>query len=225
MAKNAKKNSTTHGSQGRPSTNTTGQSAKKKTGSVVTRGPTSRSKLCDSTARTPTSQTLIASTWKRKSSELTAQRADKRQKTRPLTTEDIPTIVRAIRDALSESNGTTQGSLNLEDTQDTEGTVSTVSDESGMYSCLPIVCMYIPIYIPKFIPHSMLTRQPPPSLKPSTIVTYLLKSSVTRPTPLTSPVDATSRTPADNLHTTQICSLGFLLKRESHQYFTTWTIS
>ena len=73
------------GSQGGPSTNTTGQSAKK-TGSAVTRGPTSRSKPSDSTARTPTtrsmtqgnaSQTLIASTRKRKSSELTVQQADK----------------------------------------------------------------------------------------------------------------------------------------------------
>ena len=142
MAKNVKKKSTTRGSQGGPSTNKTGQSAKKKTASGVTRGPTSRPKPTDSTARTPTthsrtqahaSQTLTASTRKRKSSESTAQRDRKRQKTRPLTTEDIPIIVRAVRDALPGPNGTLHGSHNLEDTQDTEGTVSTVSDEFGMY--------------------------------------------------------------------------------------------
>ena len=141
MAKNAKKKPTTRGSQG---TTKIGQSAK--TGRpAVTRGPTSRSNPTDSIARAPTTrsrtqvdagQTPLASTRKRKSSESTAQRAGKRQTTRPLTTEDIPTIVRAVRDALPQPNQTPHGSHNLEDTQDTEGTDSTGSDEFGMYLCI-----------------------------------------------------------------------------------------
>ena len=152
MAKYANKNSTTRGSQGGPSTNKTGLLTKKKTGPAVTCGLTSRSKTTDSTGRTPTtrsrkqvnaSQTLTASTRKRKSSESTAQRAGKQQRTQPLTTEDIPTIVRAVRDTLPEPNGTPQGSHDLENTQDTERTVSNVSDEFGMYSCLTTVCVCI----------------------------------------------------------------------------------
>ena len=152
MAKHANKNPATHGSQGGPSNNKTGRLTRKKTGPVVTRDPTFRSKTTDSTGRTSTtrsrkqvnaSQTLTTSTRKRKSSESTAQRAGKCQRTRPLTTEDITTIVRAVRDALPEPNGTPQGSHDLEDTQDTEGTVSNVSDEFGMYSCLTTVCACI----------------------------------------------------------------------------------
>ena len=155
MYVHAKKNSTTRGSQGGPSTNKTGRSLKKTTNPAVTRGPTSRSKTTDYTGRTPTthsrkqvnaSQTLTASTRKRKFSESTAQRAGKRQRTRPLTTEDIPTIVTAVRDAHPELNETPQGSHDLEDTQDTEGAVSNVSDEFGMYSCLTTVCAYIFIH-------------------------------------------------------------------------------
>ena len=51
--------------------------------------------------------------------------------------------MRAVRDALPEPNGTPQGGHDLEDAQDTEGTVSNVSDEFSMYSCLTTVCACI----------------------------------------------------------------------------------
>jgi len=93
---------------------------------------TSRKKAADSTART--------STWNRKSSEPAVQPARKRKKTRPLTTDDIPTIVRVIKDAFLET------SSNPEDTQATEDTVSDVSDHFGMYPLLLLsvyVCLLI----------------------------------------------------------------------------------
>ena len=123
MAKHTKKNTTTGRSQGGPSRKT-GQAAKKKTSSAVTRSPGSHQKLTDSTARIPTrsstqgnaSQTSLTTSRKRKTTEPTSQRTGKRQKTHPLTTKYIPTIVRAVRDTLPEPNET------REDIQDTEAT-------------------------------------------------------------------------------------------------------
>jgi len=116
----------------------------KKSTSVVTRG-TSRAKPADPTTRTASTSrkkaadsTARTSTRKRKSTEPAVQRAGKRQKTRPLTTDDIPTIVRAVKDAFPET------SRNPEDTQATEDTVSDVSDQFGMYSLLLLsACMCV----------------------------------------------------------------------------------
>ncbi|XP_065896347.1 protein FAM133-like [Dysidea avara] len=130
------------------STKKTSESAKKKTDSVITRGATSRS---DSRSRrtdsrmertdsrpTPSagasrkrgnaSQSLAA-TRKRKTTDSSTQHGSKRQKTRPLTTADIPAIVKAARDGLPEPTETSQDSDDLEDTQDTDVAISDSSDE------------------------------------------------------------------------------------------------
>ena len=146
MAKHTRKNATTGRSQGGPYNSKTGQVAKKKTSGTVTRSPTSRQKSTDSTSRIPThlsmqgnaSQTPPATSQKRKTTEPALQRTGKRQKTCPLmyTTEDISTIVRAVRDALPGPNET------HEDIQDTEGSVSTGSDEFGTLLLFYCVCMH-----------------------------------------------------------------------------------
>ena len=160
--KHAKKNAETRRSQGGPSSSRTGQAARKSTSSAATlgvaRGPASCLNLTDSMVTAPTtrsrmqrnaSSTLRSKTRERKNTEPIAQRAGERQKPRqkpscPLTTEDIPTIVRAVRDVLPEPDGTPQGSHTLDNTLDTKGTISSGSDELGTWSCLATycVCMY-----------------------------------------------------------------------------------
>ena len=118
--------------------------AKKKTSGGATRSPASRQTLTDSTARIAThsstqgnaSLTPLSTSRKRKTTEPALQRTGKGQKTRTLTTEDIPTIVRVIRDALPEPNET------REYIQDTEGSVSTGSDEFGTLLMFYCVCMH-----------------------------------------------------------------------------------
>ena len=116
----------------------------KKTSGAATQSPASRQKLTDSTARIPTclstqgnaSQTPLAASRKRNTTEPALQRTGKRQKTRPLTMEDIPTIVRAARDALPEPNES------CEDIQNTEGSVSTGSYEFGTLLMFYCICMH-----------------------------------------------------------------------------------
>ena len=62
------------------------------------------------------------------------QHGSKRQKTCPLTTVDIPAIVKAARDGLPKPTETSQDSDDLEDTQDTDVAISDSSDEFGPYN-------------------------------------------------------------------------------------------
>ena len=151
------------------STKKTSESAKKKTDSVITRGATScsdsRSRRTDSrTERTDSRPTpsagasrkrgnasqSLAATRKRKTTDSSTQHGSKHQKTRPLTTADIPAIVKAARDGLPEPTETSQDSDDLEDTQDTDVAISDSSDEFGTYNLRVVyncVCIYIYIYI------------------------------------------------------------------------------
>ena len=81
------------------------------------------------------SAAVTRSTRKRKATEPNSQQS-KRQKTRPLTTDDIPTIVEAVRKAFPESSNPEP----LEETAHiNDGTDSEDSDEFGEH--------YIYIYI------------------------------------------------------------------------------
>ena len=160
MAKQDKRKSNKRGSQSQSttkktsesakkktdSTKKTSESAKKKTDSVITRGATSRSdSRTERTDSRPTpsfgasrkrgnaSQSLAA-TQKRKTTDSSTQHGSKRQKTRPLTTADVPAIVKAARDGLPEPTETSQDSDDLEDTQDTDVAISDSSDEFGTYN-------------------------------------------------------------------------------------------
>ena len=131
MVKHAKKNAETRRSQGGSSSSRTGQAAKKKTSAAFTHGPSPRSNLTDTTATATTThlrckealaKILPQQCGKGKPRSLyTTQQAGKGQKTPPLTTEDISTIVRVVRDTLPEPNRTSQGSRAPNNTLDTEG--------------------------------------------------------------------------------------------------------
>ena len=140
-------------------TKKTSESAKKKTDSVITRGATSRSdSRTERTDPRPTSSAgssrkrgnasqSLAATRKRKTTDSSTQHGSKRQRTRPLTTADIPAIVKAVRDGLPEPTETSQDSDDLEDTQDTDVAISDSSDEFGTYN-LRVVYNCVYIYIP-----------------------------------------------------------------------------
>ena len=150
MVKHAKKNVTTCRSQG---SRGIGWAVKKNTSTAVTHGPASCPKPTDFIATAPTtcsrtqwnaSQTPTATIWKRKTMEPTFRRAGKQQKTFLLTTQDIPiSVAWKPSDAFPEPNGTLQGSHTPKDTLDTEGMVSTSSDEFSIWSCLATYCVHM----------------------------------------------------------------------------------
>ena len=113
----------------------------------------------------------LAATRKRKTTDSSTQHGSKRQKTRPLTTADIPAIVKAARDGLPEPTETSQDSDDLEDTQDTDVAISDSSDEFGMYNLKVVyncVCIYIfPHYNSSYPLQVLWARTPPPPPPPT----------------------------------------------------------
>ena len=106
----------------------------------------------------------LAATRKRKNTDSSTQHGSKRQKTHPLTTADIPAIVKAARDGLPEPTETSQDSDDLEDTRDTDVAISDSSDEFGTYNLRVVyncACVYIYIFprynssYPLQVPHTL----------------------------------------------------------------------